>query len=115
MAFTRSLATELGSYKITANCVAPGLTDTEGVQASPHKEAFGFVEMLQAIKGSASRAISCLRSPSWPPKKRIGSPGKRSSPMREWSAGDRPERDPLRSKHALRPQGLKMMNTDVHG
>ena len=51
MAFTRSLATELGPYKITANCVAPGLTDTEGVQASPHKEAFGFVEMLQAIKG----------------------------------------------------------------
>ena len=49
--FTRALATELGPYKITANCVAPGLTDTESVQASPHKEAFGFVEMLQAIKG----------------------------------------------------------------
>ncbi|MDF2763222.1 MAG: short-chain dehydrogenase/reductase [Rhodospirillales bacterium] len=51
MTFTRALATELGPYKITANCVAPGLTDTESVQASPHKEAFGFVEMLQAIKG----------------------------------------------------------------
>jgi pyridoxal 4-dehydrogenase len=51
MTFTRALATELGPYKITANAVAPGLTDTESVQASPHKEAFGFVEMLQAIKG----------------------------------------------------------------
>jgi pyridoxal 4-dehydrogenase len=51
MTFTRALATELGPYKITVNCVAPGLTDTESVQASPHKEAFGFVEMLQAIKG----------------------------------------------------------------
>jgi pyridoxal 4-dehydrogenase len=51
LTFTRALATELGPYKITANCVAPGLTDTESVQASPHKEAFGFVEMLQAIKG----------------------------------------------------------------
>jgi NAD(P)-dependent dehydrogenase (short-subunit alcohol dehydrogenase family) len=51
MTFTRALATELGAYKITVNAVAPGLTDTEGVQASPHKEAFGFVEMLQAIKG----------------------------------------------------------------
>ena len=49
--FTRALATELGGYKITVNSVCPGLTDTEGVQASPHKEAFGFVEMLQAIKG----------------------------------------------------------------
>jgi pyridoxal 4-dehydrogenase len=51
LTFTRALATELGGYKITVNTVCPGLTDTEGVQASPHKEAFGFVEMLQAIKG----------------------------------------------------------------
>lgn len=51
MTFSRALATELGGSKITVNCVAPGLTDTEGVQASPHKDAFDFVEMLQAIKG----------------------------------------------------------------
>lgn len=49
--FTRALATELGGYKITANTVMPGLVDTEGVQATPHKEAFGFVDMLQAVKG----------------------------------------------------------------
>jgi NAD(P)-dependent dehydrogenase (short-subunit alcohol dehydrogenase family) len=51
LTFTRALATELGAYKITANSICPGLTDTEGVQQTPHKDAFGFVEMLQAIKG----------------------------------------------------------------
>ena len=48
---TRALATELGAYKITVNGVTPGLTNTEGVQDTPHKEAFEFVEMLQPIKG----------------------------------------------------------------
>jgi len=51
LTFTRALATELGAYKITVNSVCPGLTDTEGVQQTPHKDAFGFVDMLQAIKG----------------------------------------------------------------
>lgn len=48
-AFTRSLATELGKYGITVNTVAPGLTASEGVMASPHAEAFDFVQSLQAI------------------------------------------------------------------
>jgi NAD(P)-dependent dehydrogenase (short-subunit alcohol dehydrogenase family) len=56
LTFTRALATELGTYKITVNSVCPGLTDTEGVQQTPHKEAFGFVEMLQAIKGKGTPA-----------------------------------------------------------
>jgi pyridoxal 4-dehydrogenase len=51
LTFTRALATELGPYKITANSVCPGLIDTEGVQTTPHKDAFDFVETLQAIKG----------------------------------------------------------------
>jgi pyridoxal 4-dehydrogenase len=51
LAFTRALASELGPYRITANSICPGLTDTEGVQQTPHKEAFDFVDMLQAIKG----------------------------------------------------------------
>ncbi len=51
LTFTRALATELGPHKITANSVCPGLTDTEGVQKTPHKDALELVEMLQAIKG----------------------------------------------------------------
>ena len=47
--FTRALATELGKYGITVNAVAPGLTETEGVMASPHAAAFDFVQSLQAI------------------------------------------------------------------
>jgi NAD(P)-dependent dehydrogenase (short-subunit alcohol dehydrogenase family) len=47
--FTRALAREIGQYGITVNAVAPGLTETEGVMASPHAEAFEFVQMLQAI------------------------------------------------------------------
>ena len=48
-AFSRALAREIGKYGITVNTVAPGLTETEGVLASPHKEAFDFVQMLQCL------------------------------------------------------------------
>jgi pyridoxal 4-dehydrogenase len=51
LTFTRALATELGPHKITVNSICPGLIDTEGVQTTPHKDSFEFVEMLQAIKG----------------------------------------------------------------
>jgi pyridoxal 4-dehydrogenase len=49
LAFTRALAREIGKDGVTVNAVAPGLTETEGVMASPHKEAFEFVQMLQCI------------------------------------------------------------------
>jgi len=49
--FTRALATELGPHNITVNAVTPGLIESDGVKASPHNEAFEFVEMLQATKG----------------------------------------------------------------
>jgi pyridoxal 4-dehydrogenase len=55
-AFTRALAREIGKHGITVNAVAPGLTETEGVLASPHREAFDFVQMLQCIPRRAVAA-----------------------------------------------------------
>src|SRR5919197_4507686 len=55
-AFTRAMAREIGKYGITVNSVAPGLTETEGVLASPHAEAFEFVQMLQCIPRRAVAA-----------------------------------------------------------
>jgi pyridoxal 4-dehydrogenase len=49
LGFTRALAREIGKYGITVNAVAPALTETEGVMASPHAEAFEFVQMLQCL------------------------------------------------------------------
>ena len=49
--FTRALATELGKHNITANAVTPGLIESDGVKAGPHKDGFAFVEMMQAMPG----------------------------------------------------------------
>ncbi len=51
LGLTRAMATEVGQFGITVNAVSPGLTASAGVLASPHKEAFDFVETLQALKG----------------------------------------------------------------
>jgi pyridoxal 4-dehydrogenase len=47
--FVRGLAGEIGKNGITINAVAPGLTETEGVLASPHNEGFGYVLPAQAF------------------------------------------------------------------
>jgi NAD(P)-dependent dehydrogenase (short-subunit alcohol dehydrogenase family) len=64
---TRALATELGRYGITANAVAPGITRSEGALATPHRDAFDFVQSLQAIPRHAlpadiAPAVSFLAS-----------------------------------------------------
>jgi NAD(P)-dependent dehydrogenase (short-subunit alcohol dehydrogenase family) len=56
LGFTRALATELGKYRITVNAVMPGLVASEGAMATPHKDSFDFVEMLQALKGHGTPA-----------------------------------------------------------
>jgi 3-oxoacyl-[acyl-carrier protein] reductase/pyridoxal 4-dehydrogenase len=47
--FVRSLAGEIGKDGITINAVAPGLTESEGVLASPHNEGFAYVLPAQAF------------------------------------------------------------------
>jgi pyridoxal 4-dehydrogenase len=53
---TRALATELGKHGINVNAVTPGLVASETAMASPHKDSFGFVEMLQAMPGHGQPA-----------------------------------------------------------
>ena len=54
LTFSRALATELGGDKVTVNAVCPGLTNTEGVKETPHKNYFDYADNLQSIKGTAT-------------------------------------------------------------
>ncbi|NTI24433.1 SDR family oxidoreductase [Rhizobium rhizogenes] len=48
--FSRGLATEIGVYGITVNCIAPGLVKTETTAAGPHAQWFDALAQQQAIK-----------------------------------------------------------------
>ncbi|NTZ64085.1 SDR family NAD(P)-dependent oxidoreductase [Agrobacterium tumefaciens] len=48
--FSRSLATEIGAYGITVNCIAPGLVKTETTAAGPQAQWFDALAQQQAIK-----------------------------------------------------------------
>jgi len=62
VALTRALAKELGKDGIHVNCVAPGFTMSEGVQAQPIE-----ARALRAPgrRGDGGRASSRLRPPPW--------------------------------------------------
>lgn len=53
---TRALATELGKHGNRVNAVTPSLTESDGVKARPHNEAFDFVGMLQMLPGKGEPA-----------------------------------------------------------
>lgn len=68
LGFTRVLATEGGEFGITANCVAPGLIETEGVMGAI-EDLFEFVVGTQAVKRRGqpqdiAEAIAYLVSPA---------------------------------------------------
>ena len=60
-ALTRAMSRELGKYGITVNSVAPGLTQNENTDKTPHVNAYDFVVSLQAIP---RRGVSADIAPS---------------------------------------------------
>jgi NAD(P)-dependent dehydrogenase (short-subunit alcohol dehydrogenase family) len=54
--FSRGLATEIGTYGITVNCIAPGLVKTETTASGPHAEWFDMLAQQQAIKRTETPA-----------------------------------------------------------
>ena len=64
IAFSKSLAREIGSRGITVNVVAPGFIDTDMTRALPEEQRNALLGRLRLV-GSARPTISPRRSRSW--------------------------------------------------
>ena len=75
IAFSKSLAKEIGSRGITVNVVAPGFIDTDMTQALPEAAREGLIGQI-ALGRLGEPATSPARWPSSPARRRPTSPAK---------------------------------------
>ena len=90
IAFTKSLAKEIGSRGVTVNVVAPGFIDTDMTRALPEDAQEPRWSARSRWDAWASRRTSRARSPSWPGPRPPTSPAK---PCTSMAACTCPEHD----------------------
>jgi 3-oxoacyl-[acyl-carrier protein] reductase len=73
---TRALARELGSRGITVNCVAPGFIETDMTAALPEEQQKALLGQIPLGHLGKSRTTSPTRSPTWPRRRPVTSPGR---------------------------------------
>ena len=80
IAFSKSLAREIGSRGVTVNVVAPGFIDTDMTRALPEEQRSALLGQI-ALQRSVKRTTSPRPSPSWRPR---GGLHHRGNPARQW-------------------------------